>query len=149
MRIKERFCKAVQTGVAVAAALVGVAVLLMGSIQFCLCDPDPDHCGHACHDCSAPHVTDFRGLFAESASATGEPCVCAADEGCRHVVVSAGDLFANSFVVTMPAGTCAAIPWQAVAVRPPRPLRPRPNSTAPPDSGGVYLTTAMRLYPLS
>ena len=43
--------KGILRGAALTTALAMLSVCLPGSLQFCLCDKDPDDCGHACHVC--------------------------------------------------------------------------------------------------
>ena len=130
---------------AVAAALVGVVVLLAGSVQVCLCDPDPDRCGAACHVCGASRASASGGFEPTS----GEPCLEASEDRCHHAVIEMGDLWANSSVGFVSAGGEAVGATRARIYQISHLRRLRPPSTAPPDSGGAYLAAATRLHPLS
>jgi hypothetical protein len=111
-----------------AAAVLYVAFLLCGTVEICLCDPDPDNCGEHCHDCE-DH---------------------AADE-CRHLTVDVGDYFVSQTAVSIPSVFAAVYPFPVSAnlelsFRP----RLRPVSTAPPDnSTGNFLFYSTRIHPLA
>ena len=110
-----------------AAGALYVAFSLCGAFEICLCDPDPDNCGEHCHDCE-----DHSG-----------------DE-CLHLTVDAGDILAPQTGVSIPAVVLAFFSAPSFSVEE-SPLRPRlrPSSTAPPDSGGRYISYSRRLNPLS
>ena len=131
-------------GAALTAALAMLSVCLPGSLQFCLCDEDPDDCGHACHVCveeRTPAVDDCGGC--------GHDHLSAADEDCHHLTIEAGDLTLVSSDVAIPT-VAALIAFPAADCR--NAFLPSVafyDSTAPPDSGGCYRTYSIRLNPLS
>ena len=119
----KRFCS---TATMIAASFI-VAFSLGGSLQICLCDPDPDNCGEHCHDCGEHSGDD-----------------------CLHLTVDVDDFLAPQTGVSIPAVALAffSAPSFAVVDIPARP-RLRPSSNAPPDSGGRYVSYSYRLNPLS
>lgn len=119
----KRFCS---TATMIAASFI-VAFSLGGSLQICLCDPDPDNCGEHCHDCG-DHSEDK----------------------CLHLTVDVDDFLAPQTEVLLPAVSfaCFSAPPSAVKELPLR-FRLRPSSTAPPDGGGRYISYSPQLHPLS
>lgn len=132
--------------ITVAAASLCVALVLVGrDAEFCLCEPDPDGCGHACHVC-----TDGSAVHAVPAvpASFGDSMSEAADD-CRHVHVFAGDLLCTDGRVVpsaAPEVIPAAIPGSVLTVRSEH-GRVLP-STAPPERGGdLYVNVVTRLFP--
>jgi hypothetical protein len=110
-----------------AVAVLYVAFLLCGTVEICLCDPDPDNCGEHCHDCE-----DHSG------------------HECSHLTVDVDDILAPQTGVSIPAVVLAFFSAPSLSVEElSLHLRPRPSSTAPPDSGGRYISFSSRLHPLS
>ena len=149
MGFKETIQNAVKTGVAVAAALVSVVVLLAGSVQVCLCDPDPDNCGRPCHVCvDEPAARGGVQLGADSSPIDGTT-LRHEEHACNHVTLALGDSFPVSTDVPVPlVGNFPVGSW-TLTLSHPLVQRMRPNSTAPPDSGGGYLLYATRIHPLA
>lgn len=110
------------------AAVLNVALCVCGSIEICLCDPDPDNCGEHCHDCDE-HSKDE----------------------CRHFSIDVDDFMvphAGVTVLSAPAMVCSPSAFAVAAI--PDQQRTRPISTAPPDSGGgMYLSYSARIHPLA
>lgn len=171
MGFKETVLNAIKTGVALAAALVFVVVLLAGSVQICLCDPDPDNCGRPCHVCVDEPCVDegvyagedsspidggggFNGalLSVVSAGEDSFPIDGATfhheEHACNHVTLALGDQLSVSTDVPVPlVGNFPAGSWALTLSTPPVRWM-RPCSTAPPDSGGGgYLLYATRIHP--
>ena len=136
--------KGILRGAALTAALAMLSVCLPGSLQFCLCDEDPDDCGHACHVC-----VEERTSAIDACGGCGHSHLSSADEDCHHLTIEAGDLTLASGDVTIPV-VIAPIAFIAVDCRG-NALSTRAlfDSTAPPDSGGCYRTYSIRLNPLS
>ena len=136
--------KGILRGAALTAALAMLSVCLPGSLRFCLCDEDPDDCGHACHVC-----VEERTSAIDACGGCGHSHLSAADEDCHHLTIEAGDLTLASGDVTIPV-VIAPIAFIAVDCRG-NALSTRAlfDSTAPPDSGGCYRTYSIRLNPLS
>ena len=139
-----RHLKDILRGAALTAALAMLSVCLPGSLQFCLCDEDPDGCGHACHVC-----VEERTSAIDACGGCGHSHLSSADEDCHHLTIEAGDLTLASGDVTIPV-VIAPIAFIAVDCRG-NALSTRTlfDSTAPPDSGGCYRTYSIRLNPLS
>ena len=139
-----RHLKGILRGAAMTAALAMLSVCLPGSLRFCLCDEDPDGCGRACHVCvedRMPAVDDCGGC--------GHDHLSAADEDCQHLTIEAGDLTLASGDVAIPR-IAAPIAFIAVECRNASlPSVVSVDSTAPPDSGGLYRSYSIRLNPLS
>ena len=136
--------KGILRGAALTAALAMLSVCLPGSLRFCLCDEDPDDCGHACHVC-----VEERTSAIDACGGCGHSHLSSADEDCHHLTIEAGDLTLASGDVTIPV-VIAPIAFIAVDCRG-NALSTRAlfDSTAPPDSGGCYRTYSIRLNPLS
>lgn len=150
MGFKETIQNAVKMGVAVAAALVSVVVLLAGSVQVCLCDPDPDNCGRPCHVCvDEPAARGGVQLGADSSPIDGTT-LRHEEHACNHVTLALGDSFSVPTDVPVPlVGDFPVGSW-TLTLSHPLVQRMRPNSTAPPDSGGGgYLLYATRIHPLA
>ena len=96
-------------------AVVSFVAVARGEV-LCLCDEDPDDCGHACHECGAPVSDGISGgedcLHLEVASAD----LVVAKEGVRLPCVSAMPE-APAFVVVM-APPVSEVPLRATS--PPR-----------------------------
>ena len=110
------------------AAVLNVALCVCGSIEICLCDPDPDNCGEHCHDCDE-HSKDE----------------------CHHFSIDVDDFMVPHAGATVPSAPAMVCPPSAFAVAAiPDQQRTRPISTAPPDSGGgMYLSYSARIHPLA
>ena len=136
--------KGILRGAALTTALAMLSVCLPGSLRFCLCDEDPDDCGHACHVC-----VEERTSAIDACGGCGHSHLSSADEDCHHLTIEAGDLTLASGDVTIPV-VIAPIAFIAVDCRG-NALSTRAlfDSTAPPDSGGCYRTYSIRLNPLS
>lgn len=171
MGFKETIQNAIKTGVAAAAALVSVIVLLAGSVQVCLCDPDPDNCGRQCHVCEDESPSLLAGVqaqtclqvYADESFATnvllleeegtlpeGGAAFHHEEHPCNHVTLALGDQLSVSTDVPVPlVGNFPTGAWILMASTSPPRWR-RPSSTAPPDSsGGCYLLNATRIHPLA
>ena len=117
--------------VALAAAM---AFFVVGrGAYLCLCDEDPDGCGHICHECGTP-----------SADGLG------AGEDCFHIELPAVDLAVVDNDVSLPVPVVAAF---AVPAPPPVALATRdgvpPCETSPPFRQPGYCSYSNRLYPRS
>ena len=136
--------KGILRGAALTAALAMLSVCLPGSLQFCLCDEDPDDCGHACHVC-----VEERTSAIDACGGCGHSHLSSADEDCHHLTIEAGDLTLVSGDVAIPM-VAAPIAFIAVDCRG-NALSTHAlfDSTAPPDPGGCYRTYSIRLNPLS
>ena len=147
MGFKETVLNAIKTGVALAAALVSVVVLLAGSVQICLCDPDPDNCGRPCHVCVDEPCVDEGVSAGEDFSPIDGATFHHEEHACNHVTLALGDPFSVSTDVPVPlVGDFPAGVWTLTLSTPPV-RRMRPCSTSPPDSGGGYLLSATRICP--
>ena len=136
--------KGILRGAALTAALAMLSVCLPGSLRFCLCDEDPDDCGHACHVC-----VEERTSAVDACGGCGHDHLSAADEDCHHLSIEAGDLTLASGDVAIPMVT-APIAFSAVDCRNASPSAVVfADSTAPPDPGGCYRSYSIRLNPLS
>ena len=136
--------KGILRGAALTTALAMLSVCLPGSLQFCLCDEDPDDCGHACHVC-----VEERTSAIDACGGCGHSHLSSADEHCHHLTIEAGDLTLVSGDVAIPM-VAAPIAFIAVDCRG-NALSTHAlfDSTAPPDPGGCYRTYSIRLNPLS
>ena len=136
--------KGILRGAALTAALAMLSVCLPGSLKFCLCDEDPDDCGHVCHVC-----VEERTPAVDTCGGCGHDHLTAADEDCHHLTIEAGDLTLVSGDVAIPM-VAAPIAFIAVDCRG-NALSTHAlfDSTAPPDSGGCYRSYSIRLNPLS
>ena len=139
-----RHLKDILRGAALTVALAMLSVCLPGSLQFCLCDEDPDGCGHACHVC-----VEERTSAIDACGGCGHSHLSSVDEDCHHLTIEAGDLTLASGDVTIPT-VAALIAFIAVDCRG-NALSTHAlfDSTAPPDSGGCYRSYSIRLNPLS
>lgn len=110
------------------ASFVAVA---RGSV-LCLCDEDPDDCGHACHECGRP-MTDG---------------IARADD-CLHLDVAAIDLASADGGVRLPVVFFAprAIPPSVVLSSFGHDVVP--CATSPPPGLSVYSSYSTRLFPRS
>lgn len=149
---------AIKTGAAIAAAVVSVVVLLAGTVQVCLCDPDPDNCGQECHVCvdradaTMDSICVVRGESAGPVHDRGsedDHVLHAEDHACDHELVSLGDLFSVQTAVSVPLVENSPAVFSIVRTMSSLPREWRPHSTAPPDSGGCYLHYATRVHPLA
>ena len=112
MRFGKRQNPVVRVVAAFAAAVIGFAAVARGA-ELCLCDPDPDGCGHACHECGA-----------------AVPDGISHDEGCHHLEFGATDLTVADTSVALPV-------LMAASVLPPLPIAwPVPRKALVPDAAG-------------
>lgn len=116
---------------AAARILAGLAAafLLAGSMQFCLCDEDPDNCGEKCHDCST-HQTQ--------------------EDGCDHVTLGPDDFTVPDNDV-LPVCALQEAPVPDFCVRPDFEIKtpPRPSAASPPPRRSQYVSYSPKLNPLS
>ena len=112
-----------------AVSLLSVAFCLNGTASICFCDTDPDGCGEHCHDCSEPETED----------------------SCKHLTIQIDEfLVPQTDTVAATDGLLITICFtdpQTAAI-PPEPVI-SPISTAPPDSGGAYVSYSTRIHPQS
>lgn len=116
-----------KTGDAVvrAVSVFSVAFCLLLNVGVCLCDPDPDDCGEHCHDCGG-----------------------ASQDECSHISIDMDGFLVPQSDDTVPqAHSSRAFVYSPVIRR--VVARTRPVSTAPPDSGGAYVSYSAKLHPLS
>ena len=118
------------------AAIVMMAVasfvaVARGSV-LCLCDEDPDDCGHACHECGRP-----------------TPDGIASEDHCLHLDVSAVDLAPADGAVRLPVVFFApqAIPQTVVLSTVGSDFVP--CATSPPPWTSAYRSYSTRLFPRS
>ena len=109
-----------------AVSLLSVAFCLNGTANICFCDTDPDGCGEHCHDCSEPETED----------------------SCKHLTIQIDEfLVLQTDTATVTDGL--AIPDYTmvpqIAAIPSEPVI-RPISTAPPDTGGTYVSYSTRIH---
>ena len=107
-------------------SLLSVAFCLNGTANICFCDTDPDECGEHCHDCSEPETED----------------------SCKHLTIQIDEfLVPQTDTATVTDGlaipVCTMVPQ--IAAIPSEPVI-RPISTAPPDSGGTYVSYSTRIH---
>lgn len=107
--------------------MFALALCVNGTIQLCLCDPDPDGCGDHCHECT-PEAADVCEHITIEIDA---PSVTRTD-------VDIPETFNVPAIAALPA------PARAGLNRPARPAYAKP-----PDTGGAYISRSTRLYPLS
>ena len=112
-----------------AVSLLSVAFCLNGAANICFCDTDPDGCGEHCHDCSEPETED----------------------SCKHLSIQIDEfLVPQTDTATATDGLELPVCFTAslnFAISPEPVVRP--VSTAPPDSGGTYVSYSTRIYPRS
>lgn len=107
-----------------ALSVISVSFCLSGSIGICLCDNDPDDCGECCHDC-ADHSEDE----------------------CRHLTIDLGDFMYPQSDATPAYGEIAQTQHLKIEISAADlAFAPRPSSTAPPDTGGVYTSYSSRIH---
>lgn len=118
------------------AAIVMMAVasfvaVARGSV-LCLCDEDPDDCGHACHECGRPTSDGI-----------------ASEDHCLHLDVSAVDLASADGAVRLPVVFFApqAIPQTVVLSTVGSDVVP--CATSPPPWTSAYRSYSARLFPRS
>ena len=112
-----------------AVSLLSVAFCLNGTANICFCDTDPDECGEHCHDCSEPETED----------------------SCKHLTIQIDEfLVPQTDTATVTDGLAMPVCIMApqIASIPSEPAI-RPISTAPPDSGGTYVSYSTRIHPRS
>ena len=117
--------------VIVMMAVASFVAVARGSV-LCLCDEDPDDCGHACHECGRP-ATDG---------------IAHADD-CLHLDVAAVDLASVDGGVQLPVVFPAprAIPQAVVLSSVGHDVVP--CATSPPSGLSVYRSYSTRLFPRS
>ena len=128
------------------ACAVAAALLLGNSLEICLCEADPDGCGEACHDCSAPHAP----VCAPDIRTDAGPSLLAVDD-CHHIQIAVDGLMPFDGSVRPVTAIAVARPSQSADL-PHEVVRKAllPRATAPPSaSGGGYLLYSRRLCPLS
>ena len=109
-----------------AVSLLSVAFCLNGTASICFCDTDPDECGEHCHDCSEPETED----------------------SCKHLTIQVDEFLVPQTDMDVAADgleapACLSVP--PIAAIPSEPVI-RPVSTAPPDSGGTYVSYSTRIH---
>lgn len=126
MKIAKAMRQAAQTTARILAVLFS-AFLLIGPVQFCLCDSDPDNCGHECHDCAAPQ----------------------SDE-CTHLALDLEEftLPSKDPLPVLPLFTPPRYDFCTLAALDTR-IAPRPKAASPPTRRGQYLSYSTRTNPLS
>lgn len=117
---------------AVVMAAVASFVAVARGAELCLCDEDPDGCGHACHECGVP-----------------APDGLSDGDGCLHLDVPSIDLASSDPVVRLsgvwlapvviPRDVCVAAFEQAVL----------PRAAGPPPDLPVFCRYSIRLMPRS
>ena len=112
-------------------AVASFVAVARGSV-LCLCDEDPDDCGHACHECGRP-ATDG---------------IAHADD-CLHLDVAAVDLASVDGGVQLPVVFPAprVIPQAVVLSSVGHDVVP--CATSPPSGLSVYRSYSTRLFPRS
>lgn len=91
MRFGKRYNPVACVVAAFAAAVIGFAAVARGA-ELCFCEPDPDGCGHACHECGAV-----------------VPDGISHDEGCHHLELDAADLVVADTSVALPVLTASVV----------------------------------------
>ena len=131
MRVVGRGKRAKRFAAVVMMAVASFMAVARGSV-LCLCDEDPDDCGHACHECGGP---------------TSDGISCA--EVCLHLDVAAVDLAVADGGVQLPIVFFARkeIPPSVVLSS----FGPDvvPCATSPPPWLSFYSTYSARLFPRS
>ena len=117
---------------AVVMATVASFVAVARGAELCLCDEDPDECGHACHECGVP-----------------APDGLSDDDGCLHLDVSPVDLVSSDPVVRLPCVwfAPAAVPYDVRLVA--FELEALPRTTGPPPDLPEFCRYSIRLMPRS
>lgn len=131
MLFRGRQSLAVRVAAAFAAALVAFAAVARGA-ELCLCNPDPDNCGHVCHDCGA-----------------SAPAGISHAEGCHHLAFAAIDVENADAVVPLPS---APQPQAFAVARGVGPLErevPVPCAASPPERVFSICRSICRLCPRS
>ena len=117
---------------AVVMAAVASFVAVARGAELCLCDEDPDGCGHACHECGVP---------APDGLSDGDECL--------HFDVSSVDLASSDPVVRLSGVWLApvAIPHDVrfAALE----LEALPCATGPPLDLSAFCRYSLRLMPRS
>lgn len=118
-----------------AAAVLMTAVVSFVAVGrgevLCLCDEDPDDCGHACHECGAPVSDGISG-----------------GEDCLHLDVASADLVVTEEGVRLPCvSAMPETPSFAVVVAPSAP-EVSPCATSPPRVPS-FCSYSHRLFPRS
>ena len=109
-----------------AVSLLSVAFCLNGTASICFCDTDPDECGEHCHDCSEPETED----------------------PCKHLTIQIDEFLVpqtDMTAVTDGLPMPAFFPVPQIAAVPSEPVM-RPISTAPPDTGGTFVSYSTRIH---
>ncbi len=112
-------------------AVASFVAVSRGSV-LCLCDEDPDDCGHACHECGRP-ATD--GI--------------ASEDHCLHLDVTAVDLASVGGGVRLPVVFFAPRTIPQVAVLSTAGSDVVPCATSPPPGLSAYSSYSARLFPRS
>ena len=109
-----------------AVSLLSVVFCLNGTASICFCDTDPDECGEHCHDCSEPETED----------------------SCKHLTIQIDEFLVpqtDMTAVTDGLPMPAFFPVPQIAAVPSEPVM-RPISTAPPDTGGTFVSYSTRIH---
>lgn len=119
---------------AVVALAVAMSFFVVGrGAYLCLCDEDPDGCGHACHECGTPQTDGLS-----------------AGDDCLHLELPAADLAVADKGVSLPLPVAASF---EVPAAPPVPSVTHngvpPCETSPPCRRCGYCCYSNRLYPRS
>ena len=109
-------------------AVASFVAVARGSV-LCLCDEDPDDCGHACHECGRP-ATDG---------------IAHADD-CLHLDVAAVDLVSVGGGVRLPVVSFASRAILASVVLSSVGLEVEPCATSPPPWLFVFTSYSTRLF---
>lgn len=120
-----------KTAAALMAAVASLVAVARGEV-LCLCDEDPDDCGHACHECGVP-----------------VPDGVADADACLHLEIASPDVVAaddGDILPTVVGGSVTAIP---IAMAPRLAPVVIPRETSPPPRLPVYCSYSIRLFPRS
>ena len=117
---------------AVVMAAVASFVAVVRGAELCLCDEDPDGCGHACHECGVP-----------------EPDGLSDGDGCLHLDVSPVDPAPADTGVRLPVVRLApmAVPYEVRLVA--FEMEALPRAVGPPLELPAFCRYSIRLMPRS
>ena len=117
---------------AVVMAAVASFVAVARGAELCLCEEDPDGCGHACHECGVP-----------------VPDGVSESDACLHLDIPSVDLASSDPVVRLPSVwlVSAAIPHvvRFAAFE----LEVLPRAAGPPPELPAFCRYSIRLMPRS
>lgn len=114
MRFGKRHRFGLRAVAAFAAAVVGFAAVARGA-ELCLCEDDPDGCGHACHECGAPMPDGFTSA-----------------DSCHHLDFDCADLSVSDTSVALPEVPALSVAVEPLALSVRRTGILVPCATAPP-----------------